>query len=165
VGWLPIRRLSPPEHETVDRGHGRIEVRQIWTTTELNGYLDFPHVNQAFLIKRITTDLTGEVVKGRRGIEEVCVGITSLSAEDAGPERVLALNRGQWTIENRSHHVRDMTYDEDRSQVRKGNRPQALASFRNLAISLLRLANVTNVAAATRHLNRRPKKVLALLGA
>ncbi len=140
-------------------------MRQIWTTTELNSYLAFPHVGQAFLIKRITTDLKGGVVKGRRGIEETVVGITSISAEDAQPERVLALNRGQWTIENRSHHVRDMTYDEDRSQVRKGNSPQALASFRNLAISVLRCAKVTNVAAATRHLNRRPEKVLALLGA
>jgi predicted transposase YbfD/YdcC len=140
-------------------------VRQIWTTPELNDYLDFPHVGQAFLIKRITTDLVGKVVKGRRGIEEVCVGITSLGTEDAGPERILELNRGQWIIENRSHHVRDMTYDEDRCQVRKGHRPQALATFRNLAISLLRLAKVTNIAAATRHLNRRPEKVLALLGA
>ncbi len=139
-------------------------MRQIWTTTELNDYLDFPHVGQAFLIKRTTTDLQGNIVKGRRGTQEVCVGITSLAGEDAGPDRVLALNRGHWCIENRSHHVRDMTFDEDRSQVRKGNRPHALAGFRNLAISLLRLANVTNVAAATRHLNRRPEKVLALLG-
>lgn len=165
MGCLQTRQLFPPEHETVDRGHGRIEVRQIWTTTELNGYLNFPHVNQAFLIKRITTDLNGGVVKGRRGIEETCVGIASLGVEDAGPHRLLELNRGQWTIENRSHHVRDMTYDEDRSQVRKGARPQAMASIRNLAISLLRLAKVTNIAAATRHLNRKPDKVLALLGA
>jgi hypothetical protein len=140
-------------------------VRQIWTTTELNDYLNFPHVGQAFRIKRITTDLEGNTVKGRKGTDEVCFGVTSLVPENARPERVLALNRGQWCIENRSHHVRDMTYDEDRSQVRKGNRPQALASFRNLAISLLRLAKVTNIAAATRHLNRKPEKVLALLGA
>jgi predicted transposase YbfD/YdcC len=140
-------------------------VRQIWTTTELNDCLTFPHVNQAFLIKRITTDLKGNVVKGRKTAEETCLGITSTAVEDAGPKRLLALNRGHWCIENKSHHVRDMTYDEDRSQVRTGNRPQALASFRNLAISLLRLAKVTNIAAATRHLNRRPEKTLALLGA
>ncbi len=122
-------------------------------------------MGQAFRIKRTTTDLNGNVLKGRKGTEELCYGITSLTREKAAPERVLSLNRGQWCIENQSHHVRDMTYDEDRSQVRKGSRSQALAGIRNVAISLLRLAKVTNIAAATRHLNRRPEKVLALLGA
>ncbi len=67
-------------------------------------------------------------------------------------------------IETRLHHVRDMTYDEDRSQVRKGNSPHALASLRNLAISLLRLAKASNIAAATRHLARRSEKTLQLVG-
>lgn len=58
-----------------------------------------------------------------------------------------------------------MTYDEDRSQVRKGNSPRALASLRNVAISLLRLVGAPNIAAATRHLGRRPEKVLQLVGA
>ncbi len=57
-----------------------------------------------------------------------------------------------------------MTYDEDRSQVRKGNGPQAMASIRNVAISLLRLVGAKSIAATTRHLGRRPEKVLTLLG-
>ena len=78
--------------------------------------------------------------------------------------QVLAYNRGQWQIENCLHHVRDMTYDEDRSQVRKQRRPHAMASLRNIAISLLRLAGVENIAAATRYLGRRPERPLRLLG-
>jgi hypothetical protein len=67
-------------------------------------------------------------------------------------------------FENRLHHVRDMTYDEDRSQVRKGRRPHAMAPLRNLAISLLRLAGAESIAVATRHLARRPERPLRLLG-
>ena len=57
-----------------------------------------------------------------------------------------------------------MTFDEDRSQVRTGARPRAMASLRNAAISLLRLAGAECIAAATRHLQRRTKRVLRLLG-
>ena len=115
-------------------------------------------------IERITTDLAGNVVRGRKGTTEQCYGLTSLSPEVANPARLLALNRGHWEIENRLHYVRDRTYDEDRSQVRRGNRPHAMASFRNIAISLLRLAGSTNIAASTRELDRHPEAVALLIG-
>jgi len=158
------RRLSPPQHETVNRGHGRIETRRIWTSTALNDLLDFPYIRQVFLIERITTDLQGEVVRGRKSTVERTVGATSLGTKQADPARLLTLNRCHWEIENRLHHVRDVTYDEDRSQVRRGNRPHAMASLRNVAISLLRLAGATNIAASTRELNRHPQVVLSLIG-
>jgi predicted transposase YbfD/YdcC len=156
--------LFPPQHTTIDKGHGRLEQRAIWTSTELNSYLDFPYVGQVFCIKRTTTDLEGNLVAGRKTIEELTVGVTSLSVAKATPERILSLNRGEWEIENRLHYVRDMTYDEDRSQVRKGNRPQAMAGIRNLAISLLRLAGADSIAAATRYLGRQVERPLRLLG-
>lgn len=121
-------------------------------------------MRQVFCIERITTDLSGNVVAGRKSTRELCVGLTSLTPKRASPERLLKLNREHWHIENRLHHVRDMTYDEDRSQVRRGNRPHALASLRNAAISLLPLAGATNVAAATRELARRPDAVARLIG-
>jgi predicted transposase YbfD/YdcC len=156
--------LSPPQHTTHDKGHGRIERREIWTSTELNDYVDFPYVRQVFCIRRTTTDLAGNLVAGRKTIEELAVGVTSLSVAQASPRRLLSLVRGEWEIENRLHHVRDMTYDEDRSQVRKGNRPQAMAGIRNLAISLVRLAGAQSIAAATRHLGRQLERPLRLLG-
>jgi len=83
-----------------------------------------------FLVERITTDLQGKVVRGRKSTVEWSFGVTSLGTEQADPARLLELNRGHWEIENRLHHVRDVTYDEDRSQVRRGNRPHAMASLR-----------------------------------
>lgn len=77
---------------------------------------------------------------------------------------MLAHSRGHWTIENRLHHVRDMTYDEDRSQIRKQNGPQVMALLRNLAISLLRLARAASIASATRFLGRHVEVATRLIG-
>src|SRR5436309_4709863 len=52
--------------------------------------------------------------------EEVVVGVTSLPPARVDAARLLALVRGHWKIENQSHRVRDVTFDEDRSQVRCG---------------------------------------------
>jgi predicted transposase YbfD/YdcC len=136
-----------------------VEKRQIWASEELNGYLDFPHVGQVCRIERTTTKLDGMPLR-----HEVAFGITSLSATKASPSRLLDLNRGHWGIENRLHWVRDVTFDEDRSQVRKGAGAQAMAALRNLAIGLLRRAGCTNIAAALRHCVHHVEKVLRLIG-
>ncbi len=67
-------------------------------------------------------------------------------------------------MENREHYVRDRTFDEDRSQVRTGASPQFMATARNIAISLLRLAGCGNIARGLEYLSRRLDQVLALLG-
>jgi len=154
-----MKRLFPPEHETVDKGHGRIEIRRIWSTTELNDYIEFPYLNQASRIERITCNLRGELKR-----HEIVYGVSSLTEEKASAADLLKFNRGEWEIENRVHWVRDVTFDEDRSQVRKGSGPQVMASLRNLSISLLRMAGARNIASAMRHLGRRSDKALRLLG-
>ena len=65
---------------------------------------------------------------------------------------------------NREHHVRDVTFDEDRSQVRTGSSPQIMATMRNIAISLLHLAGWTNIKQVTEKMGRRLDQVLNLLG-
>ena len=91
--------------------------------------------------------------------------ITSLTPEQADASRLLKLNREHWSIENRLHYVRDRTFDEDRSQVRKRAAPHMMASLRNLAIGLLRLAGAsTNIAAAARFFMRNPERAMELLG-
>jgi len=77
---------------------------------------------------------------------------------------LLTLVRGQWQIENQSHWGRDVTFDEDRSQVRCGNIPQVLAALRNTALGLLRCAGYPNMAAACRRLAAQPLQALALIG-
>lgn len=91
--------------------------------------------------------------------------ITSLTPDKADAPRLLQLNRGHWAIENRLHYVRDWTFDEDRSQVRKRAAPHLMASLRNLTITLLRLAGAsTNIAAATRFFMRHTERAMELLG-
>jgi hypothetical protein len=83
----------------------------------------------------------------------------------APPARLLALTRAHWTIEHRLHWVRDVTFDEDRSRIRRGAGPQVMATVRNLAISLLRLAGAPLIAPALRHIGwRGPSAILRMVG-
>ena len=136
-----------------------MEVRSIWTSTELCGYLDFPYAAQVFTIRREVTEMVSQ--KSRC---ETVQGLSSLPVERATPACLLALSRGHWTIENRLHWVRDVTFDEDRSRVRTGAGAQVMASIRNLAISLLRLAGARYIAPALRHCARSDPQALRLIG-
>lgn len=144
---------------TVDLGHGRIEQRNLTTSEALVGYSDWPGLAQVFELGRhVLSQKTGEERV------EVVYGVTSLSPARATPGRLLALVRGQWQIENQLHWVRDVTFDEDRSQVRCGNIPHVMAALRNTTIGLLRWAGYTNIAAACRRLAAQPGQALALIG-
>ena len=74
-----------------------------------------------------------------------------------------SLEKGHSRIEMRLHYVRDMTYDEDRSQVRTGNGPRTMATLRNLAIGLLRRPHLPHIQRAVDLSRRRPESVAALL--
>ena len=149
-----------PHYETTDKGHGRVESRKLWVSTKLNNYLDFPYVGQVFCIERKVFDC-----KKQKQREEIVYGITDLTPEQASPERLLQFNRRHWEIENRSHYVRDVTFDEDRSQVRTRNGPQVMASLRNFAIGTLRIVkNAKNIASALRDMAANPLHTLALIG-
>jgi predicted transposase YbfD/YdcC len=100
---------------------------------------------QVFRIERHRTNLQGEKEE-----LEVAFGITSLSTQKANPAQLLAFNRHHWSIENKVHYVRDVTFDEDRSRVRKQAGPQVMASLRNLTMSMLRMAGTNNIAKSLR---------------
>ena len=138
--------------------HGRIEIRKIWTTDELNDYLDFPHVGQAFVIKREFTDKKTGTVSS-----EIAYGITSKTPEQANAQRVLATNRGHWSIENSCHYIIDWNYDEDRSRIRIGHGPENITRLRRFAISIIKLKRVKNVAQKMRQLARNVRLVFDYL--
>lgn len=115
-------------------------------------------MNQVIRVERTVKNLDGT---GRH--HEIAYGITSLPPEEAGAERLGRLIRGHWSIES-LHWIRDVVYDEDRSQVRRGSAPQAMATLRNFAISLLRRLGVASIAQALRILNRHPEWVCLALG-
>lgn len=145
--------------ETLDAEHGRIEWRQLTTSTAVNDYLNWPSVGQVFRVERKTWNKKSGQMR-----QKVVHGITSLSPEKADPERLLSLVRKHWHIENRLHWVRDVTFDEDRSQVRVGAIPQVMAAIRNLAVTLMRVGGETNIAAGGRRFAAQPEAALALIG-
>lgn len=145
--------------ETVDMGHGRVERRRLMSSTALNEYLDWPGVQQVFCLERtFTCKKTGQVSS------KVVYGITSLTPQQATAMQLLVYTRQHWHIENQSHWVRDVTFDEDRSQVRAGNLPHVMAALRNAVISLLRATGVTNIAKALRYYAASPDEALASIG-
>lgn len=116
---------------THDKGHGRLETRSLETLTQLPPWLSWPGVQQ---ICRITRQRT---LKGQTSVE-IVLAITSLTRRRANAEKLLALTRQHWSIENRLHYVRDVSMGEDACRVRSGQAPQILAALRNLTIGLIR---------------------------
>jgi hypothetical protein len=159
---LPWAQI-PVAHRSTDRGHGRRETRTLNKTAVADEAgphrqgLVFPYAQQAIRITRTRTPLTGGKIKRRT---ETVYAVTSLTALHATGEQLAHAVRGHWGIENRLHHVRDVTWDEDRSQIRTSNGPQVMASLRNLAITILRLTGHTNIAAGLRHHAHNPTRPL-----
>ena len=149
-------QLPEQEAQTVDKGHGRLEIRSIRVSSELKGYCDWPGLEQVFEIRRRWR------YKGEWH-EEVRYGVTSLPAPIAAPERLLKLKRGHWTIENPLHYVKDVTMGEDRSTVHADNGPKVMAALRNTAVSLLRRAGFSTIAARLRYNCGHPEAALQVL--
>jgi predicted transposase YbfD/YdcC len=139
-------RQEPDFIDCAPTDHGRIETRKIWTTTELNGYLNFPYVRQAFVIERRTTEK-----KSGKAASETVYGVTSRSPEEANPERLLRINRGHWAIES-CHYMLDWNYDEDRSRIRIGYGPENITRLRRFAIGIIKSRGVRSVAQKMREL-------------
>jgi hypothetical protein len=154
--------LPPPgerfAHVVTRSRHGnRHEVRTLTASAALGGYLDWPGLGQVCRVERTVT--------GRgQSTSETAYAITSASPRQVGPRQLLRWWRGHWEIENRLHWVRDVTFTEDRSQVRTGAGPQVMAALRNTAIGTLRRAGHTNIAEATRFYAAHLHASLALLG-
>lgn len=138
--------------------HGRIETRKIWTSTELNGYVNFPHVGQVFAIERTSIEK-----KTGQSSCEMAYGITSRPPQQADARRLLEINRGHWSIENSCHYILDWNYDEDRCRIRTGHGPENITCLRRFAIGLIKSKGVKNVAQKMRHLNRNTRLVFDYL--
>jgi predicted transposase YbfD/YdcC len=151
-------RQEPDFVDCAPPDHGRIETRSIWTTTELNLHLNFPHVGQAFLITRCSENKkTGKIS------EEIAYGITSRTPEQADPKRLLSINREHWSIENSCHYIIDWNFQEDRSRICKGFGPENVTRLRRFAVSLIKSKGVRSVAQKMRELTRNVRMVLDYL--
>jgi len=160
----------PVQHAADEKGHGRRERRTIQVMNAPEHIRNrFPHARQAALIERYVTR-TVRVRKGRRWVRKQVKSavavfiITSLDAREAAPAHLAGYVRGQWTIENKVHWVRDVTFREDSSRVRTGPRPRIMATLRNLVIGLIRQAGYTRIAATIREIRYDTALLLAILG-
>lgn len=151
-------RQTPVTDRTTDRGHGRITTRTIQVLTAPPD-LPFPHVEQVWLVERYVCGTDGTPVSA-----VAALGVTSLSAERAGPATVAGHVRRHWGIET-LHWLRDVVYREDDSRARTGSGPRVMAALRNLAIGAHRLTGRRDITEATRWAGRdmtRPFKILEL---
>jgi predicted transposase YbfD/YdcC len=151
---LPLRDCRSVER--TEKGHGRLETRQLVASTDLTAYVDWPGLAQVVRIERTWT--ARGVTKQQRHY-----GITSLPPPIGTAERRLALKRGHWQIENGLHYVLDETLGEDRSTVHLDAGPSVLACLRGAVVSLLHRAGIAQIAKQLRYHSRHPEAVLPLL--
>jgi predicted transposase YbfD/YdcC len=121
----------PELDRTRDRAHCRVEIRTL-KAVSVRGFGGFPHVAQVLQVTRKVRDL-----RARSWRPTIVYALTSLGFQQASPARLADYLRGHWSIENGLHHIRDVTFAEDASQVRTGSAPQAMAALRNLVIGML----------------------------
>jgi predicted transposase YbfD/YdcC len=154
--YSQLRKLpwkDVPSFSRVTKDHGR-RARRTVKAVLAPAWIEFEGAAQVARVRRTVTR------KGKKTVEVVYV-ITSDAGAD--PATLAAWIQGHWHIENKLHWVRDVTYQEDKSQVRTGNAPRVMATLRNTAISILRLNGQTNIAAANRHHACDPQRTLTLL--
>ena len=160
IAFLFEKRKTPDFCDVSPPDHGRIETRRIWCSDALNGYVNFPHVGQVFLIERETINK-----KSGHHSFETAVGLTSQSMAQASPKQVLAANREHWTIENRCHWVIDWNFDEDRSRIRTGKGPENVSRLRRFAVGVLSMFSdgKTSIKEKMAKLNRNTRMVFDYL--
>ena len=156
----------PANHEVWDqagphteKGHGRLETRTLISGSAYIEDIDWPGVAQVMcrVCERIELK-TGKVTR------DVSYGLTSLTPARADAAALEALWRGHWTIENRVHYVRDVSFGEDRGHAAAGSTARALASVRNALLLLFRRAGWRLVPDALAHYGASIRRALTLVG-
>ena len=150
--------------KSVQKKHGRLEVRELWASTQMNEWFEteWAGIAQTFRIRRDVKERDKQK-GGEKEREEIVYGVTNLPRKKAGASRLLALQQAHWRIENRLHWRRDVTLGEDACQVRIAGVPQALAARNGGVLAFMDWLHVPNVASAMRHFCAHPDEALHLL--
>lgn len=135
----------------IDKGHGRIEERILEIvpiTPEKAGY---PHIHSAMKIYRKREHLRqGKIFKTD---EEVSYYVSSLQAEQMGAKQAAKMIRGHWSIENRLHHSKDVSYNEDQYRA-KGGFARIMTAIRSFATILFKSCSMTLPTAQMRFVSK-----------
>ena len=120
--------------KTVNKGHGRIEVRECWSTSNpeylnlIRGLQNWTDLQSIIMI--ICTRIIGD--------QETKYVRYYISSLPSNAERILHAVRSHWSIENKLHWVLDVALNEDRSRIRKDQAPENFAVLRHMALNLLK---------------------------
>jgi len=161
VDLLPGMGSPPKDFRSstlASKGHGRIEVRTLTTSSQLNDFLDWPFLQQVFQLERCVT-----ISKTGRMRHEIVYGITSLPAELASPHQLLQMLRSYWKIENCLHYPRDVSLHEDQTRFKKQSAAHIMAIINNLVMALIAKADFLFVPSARRYFAAHPDPALKLL--
>jgi predicted transposase YbfD/YdcC len=159
-----VKGFSPAAHDdfrsaqTTDKAHGRLEQRTLTASRALHGYVDWPYAEQVFQLERRVQ----RMADGTTTVD-VAYGVTSLTATEASPARLLDLVRQHWQIENGLHYRRDETLREDWCHRRVGEAPRAMALLNNLVVGLVLRQGKRNLPEARRHYDAHLDEAVSLL--
>lgn len=161
VALIPGMGCPPKDFRSAthtSKGHGRMEVRTLTTSSQLNDFLDWPFLQQVFRLERNTLiQRTGKLRC------QVVYGITSLPAEQASPEQLLSMLRSYWQIENGLHYRRDVSLHEDLTRFKNHSAAHNMATINNLVLALIAKASYPFVPPARRFFAAFPDEALRLL--
>ncbi len=161
VQLLPGMGCPPKDFRSAtvtNKAHGRLEVRTLTTSSQLNDFLDWPFLQQVFqLQRRITNSKTGKTR------HETIYGVTSLSADQASPSQLLGMLRSYWRIENSLHYPRNVSLHEDQTRFKKHSAAHNMAILNNLVLALIAKSDFPFIPSARRFFAAHPDHALALL--
>ena len=121
-------------HKEVKKGHGRIDVRECWVTSDPEYLNSVGQTKKWSKLQSIIMMVRKRIING----EETVKTRFYISSLDADAKRILQATRQHWGIENGLHWVLDIAFNEDRSRVRKDHAPANLAVLRHMAVNLLK---------------------------
>lgn len=129
-----FKYASLARHQEVNKGHGRIETRECWSTSD-PAYLNLIRDRENWVGLRSIAMVVSTRMVGDKQTQKIRYYISSLPSD---PERLLHVVRRHWAIENELHWVLDVAMNEDHSRVRKDQAPENLAVLRHIALNLLK---------------------------
>jgi predicted transposase YbfD/YdcC len=152
VQWLfeqaqatQFQQVTHDVSQTIDKGHGRIEIRRCWTLS--NSELGYLIQKPQWKGLQTVVMLQSERRSNGHVSTETRYYISSLDQDAA---KIAAAIRTHWTVENNLHWVLDVSFDEDACRIRKHHAPQNLSLLRHIALNLLGQDNSTKAGIAAK---------------
>ena len=138
--------MASDYHETIEKGHGRVEVRRYWTIATLDWLEGKDKWVGLTLIGKVESErhITGEVSRDTRYY---------IASIENNAQRFAHAVRGHWSIENTLHWSLDVTFREDDSRLRQGEAAENFALVRPMALSLLQQEQSLKVGIAAKRFN------------